>query len=128
MAVGILYGFALEMSLAGLDHTYVVSSLGDRWPCWGRDQGGTEICSGTGSVAQAQCLSEPESHAGIQYGMTGVCHQTANRILSPARVTVAKASGARQSFLLYGVWGVHAWTRRHYHPDRFPWPELRTCS
>jgi hypothetical protein len=39
------------------------------------------------------------------YGVTGVCHQTANRILYPARVTVSKAGGYWASSLAYGTYG-----------------------
>jgi hypothetical protein len=62
-----------------VDHTYVVSSCGLRWGCWGRDQGGMPIRGAAGSSQLADCLSQPNSQAGILYAITGVCHQTANR-------------------------------------------------
>jgi len=100
-----LNGFAIVISWLGADHTYVTSSDGYVWPCWGRSSGGRLISSGQGSSAQANCLSQSDSHAGIIYGVTGVCHQTANRVLWPARITVSKASGYWASTLLYGVYG-----------------------
>lgn len=100
-----LNGFAVKISWLGADHTYVLSSDGYVWPCWGRSSGGRRISSGQGSSAQANCLSQSDSHAGIVYGVTGVCHQTANRVLWPARTTVSKASGYWASTLLYGVYG-----------------------
>ena len=87
------------------DHTYVTCTGGHAWPCWGRSAGGKVICSGTGSSEQAECISKPESHAGLIYAVTGVCHQTANRILWPARVLVTAAKGYWISSLLYGTYG-----------------------
>lgn len=100
-----LYGWAIKISWLGADHTYVTSSDGGVWPCWGRGSAGRLICSRKGSSAQANCLSQTDSHAGILYGLTGVCHQTANRILYPARVLVSGASGYWASVLAYGTYG-----------------------
>jgi len=100
-----LNGFAVKISWLGADHTYVASSDGYVWPCWGRSSGGRLISSGQGSSAQANCLSQSDSHAGIVYGVTGVCHQTANRVLWPSRTTVSDAAGYWASTLLYGVYG-----------------------
>ena len=88
-----LTGYAVKISWLGADHTYVRSSVGNKWGCWGRDSGGKAICSGSGSASVANCISQPWSTAGLVYGVTGVCHQTANRILYPARAIVSKASG-----------------------------------
>lgn len=103
-----LNGFKIKISWLGADHTYVTSSDGYIWPCWGRSAGGKLISSGQGSSARANCLSQNDSHAGIVYGVTGVCHQTSNRILSPAGITVSSASGYWASVLLYGVYGTHS--------------------
>lgn len=100
-----LNGYAIKISWLGADHTYVTSSDGYAWPCWGRQSGGRMICSGTGSSNQANCISQTDSYAGIIYGVTGVCHQTANRILYPARVVVSNASGYWASIILYGTYG-----------------------
>lgn len=103
-----LNGFKIKISWLGADHTYVTSSDGYIWPCWGRSAGGKLISSGQGSSARANCLSQSDSHAGIVYGVTGVCHQTSNRILFPAGITVSSASGYWASVLLYGVYGTHS--------------------
>jgi len=100
-----LHGRAIKISRLGADHTYVTSSDGGKWGCWGRSSGGRKICSGTGSSKRANCLSQSSSHAGIIYGVTGVCHQTANRILYPARVVVSRASGYWASVTMYGTYG-----------------------
>jgi hypothetical protein len=100
-----LYGWAIKISWLGADHTYVTSSDGGVWGCWGRSSGGRTICSGTGSSRRANCLSQSSSHAGIIYGVTGVCHQTANRVLYPARVVVSSASGYWASVTMYGTYG-----------------------
>ncbi len=89
------------------DHTYAESSDGHVWPCWGRSSGGTLIASGHGSSSVADCMSQSTSRAGIVYAVTGVCHQTANRILDPASVTVSTANGYQVSRTLYQTYGLN---------------------
>jgi len=103
-----------EGPLAHVDHTYVTSSDGKMWGCWGRDKGGHKICEGKGDSKKADCLSSPKGIALIVYGLTGVCHQTANRILRPSRQTVCKAQGYAASWVLYGAYGG---TNRAFSPE-----------
>jgi hypothetical protein len=98
------------------DHTYVTSDDGYAWGCWGRSAGGRTICDGPGSSSFADCLSQTNSRAGIVYGFTGVCHQTANRILFPAGRIVVGARYFYNSMAVYGVFG------------RGSWPQLNTCA
>lgn len=128
MPMGILSGFAIKMTPIGPDHTYVSSSLGHAWGCWGGSAGGRSICSGNGNCDQADCLSHPNAQAGISYGVTGVCHQTANRILFPAAQTVSQAWGYRASILIWGVYGTDPASGQQYSPAIFPWPELAHCA
>jgi hypothetical protein len=107
-----LTGFAILMQGLPWDHTYVGSDDGYCWPCWGRSAGGNPICSGPGSSVVADCLSQPNSEAGIKYGITGVCHQTANRILDPAGILVDGASGYGISEFVYGTYGSGSWPQR----------------
>ena len=97
------------------DHTYVLSSRGQRWGCFGRSQGGEEICRGPGDSSLADCLACDDSRAGIIYMVTGVCHQAANRILNPANIIVSKARGYPYSSSLFGDYGIG------------PWPQYQTC-
>ena len=127
MPMGSLSGYALKMPGLPADHTYVDSSDGHVWPCWGRSVGGREICVATGNTAQADCLSQPNSEAGIVYLGTGVCHQTANRILHPAGLYVSDARGYRFSVFTFGTHGRDLATRQLYSPLFFPWPELQRC-
>jgi hypothetical protein len=102
-----LTGYAVAITGLGADHTYVKSDNPPySWPCWGRDTGGKAICSGKGDATLANCISQSNSHAGIIYSITGVCHQTANRILYPAQVLVSKANGYGVSHLTYGTYGL----------------------
>jgi hypothetical protein len=119
MPLGVLRGYALKMNIPVFapDHTYVASTHGHLWRCWGRSSGGTQICAGNANTAQADCLSQPNSEAGINYGVTGVCHQTANRILYPSGQTVSRAHGYRGSVFAWGTYGL----------PPYPWPELQTC-
>jgi hypothetical protein len=73
-----LQGFAIPLAPA-MDHTYVASSCGLRWSCFGRDDNGAMICTGSGSSKLANCLSQVDSRASIIYGITGVCHQAQTR-------------------------------------------------
>jgi hypothetical protein len=110
-----LQGWSIPVAGTRWEHTYITSSCGLKSGCWGRDSGGVGLSGANGSSAIADCLSQPNSEAGIIYGITGVCHQTANRILHPAKITVAGCQGYILSVLLFGVYG------------QLPWPELSTC-
>lgn len=114
--MSILKGYAVATGIIpGADHTYVKSdNPAFSWGCWGRDSGGKEICSGSGYASVADCISQPSSHAGIIYAVTGVCHQTANRILFPAEVVVSEAGGYKVSVATYGTYGtdLFEWTGR----------------
>ncbi len=87
-------------------HTYVRSSCGAVWGCWGSSTGGRSVCNGNGSSIQAACI-EGGDNAGIFYYVTGVCHQTANRILWPAGVVLPDGAHAdiRSSYFLYDEYG-----------------------
>lgn len=127
MPVGTLTGYALKLAVLPAEHTYVESSDGHVWPCWGRSGGGRQICTGTGNTDQADCLSQPSSEAGISYGRTGVCHQTANRILYPSGQTVSGASGSKGSIFAWGTYGKDPVAGQFYSPVTFPWSELHNC-
>ena len=103
-----LYGHAVHIpQLLNLaDHTYVTSSDGLVWPCWGGSTGGSIITTGLGNSAAANCDSIPLRLAGIIYAITGVCHQTANRILLPSGKNVIAARGAWASYITYGILGM----------------------
>ncbi len=111
-----LSGRAMPAQNARLwDHTYVASSCGLRWGCFGRDRGGREVCRGPGDSAIADCLSQPNSTTGLVYGVTGVCHQAANWILGPADILVTKARGYVISVFSYGTYG-----KNRQHPSLSP--------
>jgi hypothetical protein len=102
-----LYGYAINLEWTDqADHTYVTSSDGFAWPCWGRSSGGRMVCGGGGSSLRANCLSELQAF--LIYGVNGVCHQAANRILAPASwVTVSGAKGYWASVGAYGPYGTN---------------------
>jgi hypothetical protein len=115
-----LVGYAIPMRKLAFDHTYVVSSAGDRWGCKGREQGGRVICRGLGRLGLAKCLACHDGRAGIDYGVTGVCYQIANRVLWPAAVLVEAATGYNRMFRHFG----------HFGSDPGPgpfWPERHRC-
>lgn len=116
------------------DHTYVKDNNGHTWRCHGDPDGGREICRGTNTeFRQADCFSQPDSNAGIDYFVTGVCHQMANRILFPAgnypgAIKVDKAIGYRGSVDLYDEYGTRVqgpteWETRKRRCMRLESPE-----
>lgn len=89
------------------DHTYVECGTGGKgWKCWGGKTGGTAFNQGTGSTKRADLIAERDEKANIRcYLVNGVCHQSANRILLPARIIVSGARGYWISESLYGTYG-----------------------
>ena len=91
-----------------LDHTYVTSEDNyGPWGCFGRSLEGTQFPLAQGNSACADCLSKPSNllatpplYAGLRYGVTGVCHQAANRILDlpEYRSPVSKDTELRSFF------------------------------
>lgn len=125
-----LSGYSMPAATAPMwDHVYANSDDGKSWCCFGGDSGGQSICSGLGDSAFADCLSQPMYHetsasiavsrfAGVLYGVDGVCHQAANRVLCPSGILVTQARGYGFSTLAYGTYGNH----------RSSWPELQKCA
>jgi hypothetical protein len=115
--MAVLSGFSVAMIGARWwDHTYATSSDGHLWSCFGRDSGGLILDRGTGDSALADCLAHPIRHphvyAGITYGLTGLCHQAANRILYPAGIKVARAKGYGGSVFAFGEYGLGPWREK----------------
>ena len=115
-----LYGYARPVSVGPLqlpaDHTYVKGG-GRKWGCFGGSSGGHEVCRGDGDVDQVNCRSHPRSsgyYAGLVYGVDGVCHQAANRLLHGTGQQVSGAEGYLASFLTYGTYGKNTveWAER----------------
>ena len=126
MRIGSFEAFAMPTRGARIvDHTYVVVDGVHRFGCHGRFVGGNVIARGVGNVDLGRCLAAIDGKAGIRYGLSGVCHQTANRILLPARKVVHRAIGFKGSVLVWGLFGRQG--HRHHSPRSFPWPELNGC-
>ncbi len=138
MPIGKLIGYAapvqapisklLKILGKNADHTYVISSNGDVYPCHGGSNGGVIVCSGPGNTDQAKCLAQKDLKAGILYGITGVCHQTANRILTPCGQIVSKAVGYRTSSFAWGDYGIDLISGLEYSPYGNEWDELLVCK
>jgi len=107
--VGVLEAFKKPVAirpLSKLDHTYVVGSDGTRWECNGADSGGKTIGNAFGDLSISHAIAGVDHKAGIVYGVTGVCHQMANRILSPSGITVKDAAGYFLSVASYQEFGI----------------------
>lgn len=134
MGTLIAWHYPTNLFLRLADHTYVTCGNGSvRWSCWGGKQGGSALRQGGGSTNRANAIAEPDERAGITcYLINGVCHQAANRILSPAGVTVHGAKGYYVSEALYGTYGrprgflgmCKAPFHRHDHVDG----DLQACG
>jgi len=110
------------------DHTFAISSDGKVWPCWGsaNTSKAKAIAAGSGDSALADCISQRKSRAGIAYGLSGVCHQTANRILDPASVLVSAARGYWASQLVFGTYGLNIAGALPAKYRAENWPQRRT--
>jgi hypothetical protein len=99
--------YPTKLFLKAADHTYVECGAGAKgWACWGGKTGGTFLRAATGSTRRAGAIAEPDEKAGITcYLVNGVCHQAANRILTPAAITVDGARGYSLSVAIFGVYG-----------------------
>jgi hypothetical protein len=116
------YGlYAVIEALKGkADHTYVIATdtKTDKqivWNCGGAYEGGRELTRGVGDGNLCDCLSLRMEDiklaggmAGIRYGIDGVCHQAANRIMSPVGLVVSNAAGWNLSSSIFGVLGLNA--------------------
>ncbi|MFL6198038.1 MAG: hypothetical protein ACJ76J_02575 [Thermoanaerobaculia bacterium] len=124
-----LYAWANPLSLwQGADHTWITNypspfqcpPTPDYWYCWGichpAGPGTTArpLGSAQGDISFASCIctpNDPNAHGGIdRYGIEGVCHQLANRVLyatSPygTPLTVKGAHKYWLSHLLFGTYG-----------------------
>ncbi|PZQ33262.1 MAG: hypothetical protein DI562_02005 [Stenotrophomonas acidaminiphila] len=89
------------------DHSYVECGSGAvGWGCWGGKSGGTTLRQRAGSTERAAAIAEPNERAGITtYLLNGVCHQSSNRILLPARTTADGVRGYTLSVGLFGPYG-----------------------
>jgi hypothetical protein len=121
-----LQGYAMPAArFPFVDHTYIGSSDGNAWGCFGRDSGGWALSAATGTSDRrfADCLSHPKEialhpqlYAGLKYFKTGVCHQAANRILYLTGMSVGQAVGCRWIVARFSFYG------------KGPWPELAQCA
>jgi hypothetical protein len=106
MGVLVAKRYPTKLALGLADHTYVECTEGKGWGCWGGKTGGTALRSAHGSTRRADAIAEPDERARIAcYAINGVCHQSANRILWPARITVRGARGYKLSEAIYGPYG-----------------------
>ena len=94
-----------------LDHTCVAASTGEQWGCFGRTYAedpsvATAVATGPGDLLWAKAIAGPEGYAGVDFGVTGVCDQTSNRILIPAGLTVKNSPGNEIATLFCGIYGL----------------------
>ncbi|MFZ6873242.1 hypothetical protein ACO0LF_14405 [Undibacterium sp. Di27W] len=109
----------------GSEHTWVTTydpgtgspneTLGHYWYCWGKERThARNLVIGKGGVDFALKIAKPnkkDESVGIEYGIDGVCHQMANRLLrfsldeNNMPVTVHQAKGYLLSKMMYGEYG-----------------------
>ena len=106
MGVLVAKRYPTKLALGLADHTYVECTEGKGWSCWGGKTGGATLRSALGSTRRADAIAEADERARITcYAINGVCHQSANRVLWPARITVRGARGYKLSEAIYGPYG-----------------------
>lgn len=99
------------------DHTYVKSSCGYSWGCFGRAEGGRALgIEAFGDSNISECLSNPKSDfflfAGLRYFIDGVCHQASNRVLDPTgRTLPSTVKGYNISIIRWGQYGRPVWNK-----------------
>jgi hypothetical protein len=120
--------YAYEAFFKGtrLDHVYVKFDNGETFRCAGGDSGGEPLDDASGDedfelaskfnkpmeipipfdyLIGTKTFYLPTGDTGVIYGINGVCHNMANRIMFPTRATVHKARGYPLSLLLFDVYG-----------------------
>lgn len=122
-----VYGYDAFVSGTNVDHVYVKFDNDITFNCAGGNSGGKALAGTQGSqdIELAKKLNEPMSipliigyaffqpitiyiptaDAGIIYGVNGVCHTMANRLIVPSGKTVENARGYGVSTSLYGKYG-----------------------
>jgi len=107
MGVLVVRRYPITQLAQAADHTYVECGTGAKgWSCWGRKTGGDYLRAAPGSTRRADAIAEANERAGITcYLINGVCHQSANRILTAAGITVDGARGYALSVSIFGVYG-----------------------
>jgi hypothetical protein len=111
-----LTAYATHINLFA-DHTFVYCPDKDKYfNCWGTHSGKRHrVVSGQGMYDVADCYRGPMDSAKIGvYGVTGVCHQSANCFLFSSGKTLSakKVRGYWASVATYGVYGkLFSWWR-----------------
>lgn len=93
-----------------LDHVALETSTGTDWGCFGRtraeDPAAQPIARGEGDELWAKAIAGPDGHAGIVFGVTGICHHCANRIALPADIDSRNAPGNEIATPIFGKYGL----------------------
>jgi hypothetical protein len=92
------------------DHTYVCINNGYGKRCYayhGGNSGGSilNMTMGLDNSNKTLCLSTRPKQCSVIYGIEGVCHQEANRMLYPSRKLVTSARGYWYFQRYYGTYG-----------------------
>jgi len=122
-----VYAYNAWFNGSRVDHTYVKFENEETFKCAGGDRGGEVLsdASGEQDIALARDFNKemsipveieipifgketfylPTGDTGIIYGVNGVCHMMANRIICPSGKTVHNAKGYLLSSALFGTYG-----------------------
>jgi len=108
-----IFGWAVRGRGDEVDHTYVTCDNGRKWECFGQCEGGMLICEGTVSPKAVEGIASQAHAGGIEYAVTGISHQAANRLLWGSKGMVSEARGFWACAMLFGVYGSDAldWLR-----------------
>ena len=92
------------------DHVYACLQGGDCYAYHGGKSGGTNLSNtrGDGDSANFKCIATKGFPCKLVYGVEGVCHQEANRMLSSSNKTVREARGYWIFWPLYWTYGKYS--------------------
>lgn len=93
-----------------LDHVALTTSNGTQWECFGRTQAqepsAKAIAHAPGDELWAKAIAGPDGTAGIDFGVTGICHHCANRIALSADIDSRDAPGNEIATPIFGRYGL----------------------
>ena len=129
MALATLSGHCIRAAAIGpvADHTYVLSSDGYAWGCWGRSRRRNAITRGLryGRFLGSRLHFASELPSGNSLWPYGRVPPDGKSNFDPASVLVSRARGYQVSWLLYQTYGLPWHFPAQRPPDSEDWPQRK---
>lgn len=92
------------------EHTFVSTTNGETWGCFGRDLQDEPAAEITGqgevTIEWVRAIAGADGSAGLVFQTSGVCQQCANRLLLPAGLDVSDSKGNEIATVVFGKYGL----------------------